>query len=252
MDDSKTLIHDLLEKLQPLARPWWKPETADEDGLVTSSKFSGTPWLAADESWPTCPNCGKPQQLFVQLNTQELPAALQGSFGSGLIQLFYCTNPDPLCEVDCEAYFPFSKAVLARRIVPAGEAASLTPPQGAFAPKRITGWAQMGEELPGCSASEGWCKAQGRPLNEVESEVLWDDENFEHFSAESGDKIGGWPHWVQDPEYPNCKLCRQPMALVMQIDSEDHLPYMFGDVGCGHLTQCPEHKDVLAFAWACG
>ena len=41
------------------------------------------------------------------------------------------------------------------------------------------------------------------------------------------------------------------MALVFQVDSEDHVPFMFGDTGCGHVTQCPDHKDVVAFGWAC-
>ena len=41
------------------------------------------------------------------------------------------------------------------------------------------------------------------------------------------------------------------MRLVFQIDSNDHLLFMFGDLGCGHLTQCPTHEDVLAFGWAC-
>lgn len=41
------------------------------------------------------------------------------------------------------------------------------------------------------------------------------------------------------------------MQLVFQLDSEKGLPFMFGDVGIGHVTQCAEHKDVLAFAWAC-
>jgi hypothetical protein len=42
------------------------------------------------------------------------------------------------------------------------------------------------------------------------------------------------------------------MRLVFQVDSEDNVPHMFGDAGIGHLTQCPDHKDVLGFGWACG
>jgi uncharacterized protein YwqG len=42
------------------------------------------------------------------------------------------------------------------------------------------------------------------------------------------------------------------MHLVLQLDSDDSIPHMFGDVGCGHVTQCSEHPDVLAFGWACG
>lgn len=39
--------------------------------------------------------------------------------------------------------------------------------------------------------------------------------------------------------------------MLFQIDSNTNLPYMFGDVGCGILTYCPEHPDVLAFGWDC-
>ncbi|HEY9841948.1 MAG: DUF1963 domain-containing protein [Candidatus Sericytochromatia bacterium] len=250
--DQSKLRDSLRGKLQPLARPWWKPETVEEDGPVTASKFAGTPWLKTADDWPVCPNCEGPMQMFVQLNTADLPAALAGHFGTGLIQVFYCTNDDPLCEDDCEAYFPFSKAVIARRVEIEGESAVATLPDGAFPARQITGWQQMDNELPGMSESETWCQEQGLPLSEAESEALWARENYEQFSSSLGDKVGGWPHWIQGPEYPGCPQCGTAMQMVIQIDSEDHLPYMFGDVGCAHLTQCPEHKDVLAFAWACG
>jgi hypothetical protein len=41
-------------------------------------------------------------------------------------------------------------------------------------------------------------------------------------------------------------------VLVFQVVLEDNVPSMFGDVGCGHVTQCPEHMEVVAFGWACG
>lgn len=59
------------------------------------------------------------------------------------------------------------------------------------------------------------------------------------------------PLWVQGIEYPNCPVCNQKMRLVFQLDSEDNLPFMFGDVGCGHITQCKTHKTQVAFGWAC-
>jgi hypothetical protein len=40
------------------------------------------------------------------------------------------------------------------------------------------------------------------------------------------------------------------MQLVFQ-HTGDALPFMFGDMGIGHITQCPEHKDVVAFGCAC-
>jgi hypothetical protein len=41
------------------------------------------------------------------------------------------------------------------------------------------------------------------------------------------------------------------MVHVFQVDSEDNVPFMFGGSGCGYITQCPEHKEVVAFGWAC-
>ena len=65
------------------------------------------------------------------------------------------------------------------------------------------------------------------------------------------DKVNGWPYWVQNVEYPICPKCGTEMIYLFQIDSEDNVPFMFGDVCCGHITQCPKHPDILAFAWAC-
>lgn len=67
-----------------------------------------------------------------------------------------------------------------------------------------------------------------------------------------GDKLGGWPAWVQGVEYPKCIECGEPMDMLFQIDSEDNVPYMFGDCGTAHVTQCPTHPDVVAMGWACG
>ena len=41
------------------------------------------------------------------------------------------------------------------------------------------------------------------------------------------------------------------IRLSKDIAREHNLPFMFGDSGCGYITQCPEHKEVVAFGWAC-
>jgi hypothetical protein len=70
-------------------------------------------------------------------------------------------------------------------------------------------------------------------------------------NARKGDKLGGWPYWIQGAEYPNCPKCGSQMHLLMQLDPGDNLPYRFGDAGCGHLTQCKNHPETFAFGWAC-
>ena len=87
---------------------------------------------------------------------------------------------------------------------------------------------------------------------DVSAEGSTDDDVAEAIAtAAPGDKLAGWPAWIQGVEYPSCPKCEQQMRLVFQLDSDDHLPFMFGDVGTGHITQCPEHLEVVAFGWAC-
>lgn len=84
---------DLLKsKLSHLKRKAWEPIVQEGDGAITASKFAGKPWLNEGEEYPTCPNCSKPMQLFLQLNLDELPKHLKSRFGSGILQFFYCTN----------------------------------------------------------------------------------------------------------------------------------------------------------------
>jgi uncharacterized protein YwqG len=56
---------------------------------------------------------------------------------------------------------------------------------------------------------------------------------------------------LQGVAYPNCPRCNTRMQFLFQIDSEQNIPYMFGDCGVCHLTICPTHRDVLAFGWSC-
>ncbi|MFN8019911.1 MAG: DUF1963 domain-containing protein [Acidimicrobiales bacterium] len=79
-----------------------------------------------------------------------------------------------------------------------------------------------------------------------------DIEVEEIVAAAEGDKLGGWPRWIQAAEYPACPTCGRQMSVLFQLDSNDHVPYMFGDMGIGHITQCPDHQNVVAFGWACG
>jgi len=226
-----------------LKRPTWKPQVGDGDGTPFDSKFAGIPWLGKAEPWPACQNCGEPVPLFLQLDLDTLPEALRGEFGRGLLQLFYCTNSDAGCECECETFFPFTPGKLVRIVEPDAEPQLIANPDVAqiFPPKRIIGW-QASDDYPNWEEGAEY----GVELSDDEWESLA-DSGF----PLSGDKLAGWPHWIQSIEYPRCPMCHERMRFVFQLDSNDHLPYMFGDLGCGHITQCPTHKTQVTFAWAC-
>ncbi len=233
-----------LVKLLPLERSAWTPITVEGDGPLVASKFSGRPWLAADETWPTCTNCGEPMQFFLQLNLDHFPGSLQGKHGSGLLQLFYCINKESSCEMYCDAFFPFAKSELVRLVQPQNDgtvAEASLDIASQFPPRRIIRWKEV--------------KDYPHPEEATEFDVTLTDAEWDELDEaelpQRGDKLAGWPAWVQGVEYPECPKCKGRMRLVFQIDSNDNLPYDFGDVGTGHITQCEEHKDVLAFGWAC-
>ena len=228
-------------KLETLKKTTWIPKTKDGDGGPTDSKFSGIPWLAQDESWPTCPNCRMPMQLFLQLNLETAPGLPEGLERKGLFQIFYCTNADPCCEVECEAFFPFAVSVLLRVVNPHGISGSpaQSPVPNAFPPKTILDWKRQ-DDYPNWEEREDL----GVSLSDEEAEAI---DIFPHI----GEKLMGWPTWVQGVEYPDCPNCGETMRFLFQIDSEHNLPYMFGDAGCGHITFCANHPERMAFSWAC-
>ncbi|WP_299881032.1 DUF1963 domain-containing protein [uncultured Cocleimonas sp.] len=244
---TNTVTDEEIKKvLDPHKRKAWYPVVKEEKGGRDTSKFSGSPVLLDSEEWPCCGNCKEPMQLFTQLNSNELPQDANKPFGEGYLQVFYCTNSEKECEIETEAYFPFSKSTLVR-VLGFDEAFS-----------KINKPSQVKEELPE-KVITGWEPQNDYPSGEELDElgVSFTDEQFDYayeknYMSLSNDKLLGWPLWVQGVEYPDCPECGERMNYIFQIDSDDNLDYMFGDAGCSHITQCKKHRDKLAIAWACG
>lgn len=236
----------VLKKIAVYRRSTWMPIIDEEEQEVLGSKIGGQAFIPAGENYPHCPNCGEPLTLFLQLNPKSLPENCDLDLEpQKLVQLFYCTNQNPHCEVACEAYYPFSKSVLARTVpVPAIKPASqgTVPVLRQFAEKKISSWIGYDDYPDWQEMQKGDAK-----LDEQEVEVL---ESQETLIPKAADKLGGWPYWVQGVEYPNCPECGIQMQMIFQLDSNNHLPYMFGDSGIAHLHQCRIHKNMLAFGWA--
>ena len=71
------------------------------------------------------------------------------------------------------------------------------------------------------------------------------------YPCHAKDKLAGWPFWLQWRNYPDCPRCERQMRFVFQIDSQDNVPYDFGDSGIVSLFQCPVHKSEVAVREAC-
>ena len=197
-------------------------------------------------------------QFFLQLPATSLPPGFTVR-GEGILQLFYCSQDDG----SCETWQPFSGTHVVRLLTGPSVVATSPGDLAAFPMRSVEGWREFvdyphPEEHVRLGLAYAYdfakkrvsvsCDDVGVALRDldIDMEVAETIAN-----AEPGDKLSGWPHWIQSVEYPSCPTCGREMELVLQLDSEDNVPHMFGDAGCGHITQCPEHPQVLAFGWAC-
>lgn len=268
-------IEQAFQQLMDAMRPWldlharkaWIPKTVDDDGSGATSYFGGAPMIAKGADWPICGACGRPMPFCLQLDSRTLPDGAPG-FGDGLLQLFYCGR----CEEGCGdgTWAPFDRTQ-SLRIVSPGDLKQCETPDGieAFPKRVIRDWAQV-EDHPDLDDAETLgltveypdkgliaevhVPELGIELKEIHKRL--DDDAARRFhdaalSARGGDKLGGWPVWIQRAESVDCPQCNLPMRMVFQIDSGDHLCINMGDAGCSHIWQCPSHADVLAFEWQC-
>lgn len=244
-------------------RKAWKPIVGESSD--SRSWFGGLPLAPAveaseDEAWPVCEDCGEPMRLLLQLDLAALPEEFDAPVREGVLQVFYCGSDDG----SCETWQPFSGTHHLRIVEPGTDEA--TPPGGVEPWDKvvITGFEPF-DDVPDAEEHERLgveytydfnrdvVHVKSRePAIELEGIGLDLDPDVEEIISEAapGDKLGGWPMWVQGPEYPVCPECEEPMEYLFQVDSEDHLDHMFGDAGCGHVTQCRQHPQVLAFGWA--
>jgi uncharacterized protein YwqG len=115
-----------------------------------------------------------------------------------------------------------------------------------------------GEALP-ARVVEGWDRGYpDYPHNEetVIADLGLDDDERDAYidlSCEipGGDKLFGWPDFVQGVEYEYCTKCRNEMMFLLQLDSECNVPIMWGDTGTAMVFYCAKHPDVITFNWAC-
>lgn len=274
--------HQIVDWIKTFRQPAWVASAEYGDGGPLASKYAGVPYLAEGESWPLCASCHRPLEFFLQLNLAELPMEVQTMYGTGLLQLFYCMQAgimgDGQCR--CEGYEYFAECHLTRIVQPVGAGAVVSVPEGMglFRPKTIVRWKAYDDfphsgdlqRLLGLSITyttrkrkiiQVECAGAGVAPElfpaELRSTFSYVDE--EELDPIGGEKLGGWPNWLQTTDYPDCPTCGTRMRLIFQTlpDLEYKEPTRqgelleLGDGGRGYIMQCPNHPDVLSFGWQC-
>jgi hypothetical protein len=234
-------VTELQEALREFERPAWIPQVSFRAGEITSSKLGGTPFIKQTEEWPHCVVCSRPLELFLQLNSQDLPSEMAHRF-SGLLQVFLCVTNGYSTGTCARGYEGFSSASMLRLCESVGQPRYQRPPfEDAFIEGVIESW-QRRADLPSLQEVQ----ALGIKLSDRQETLMIDPgERF----AGPGEKLGGWPDWPQNVEYVACPRCKQRMDVIFQFGDHGTLPHCFMDGGTAWVSQCAKHPDVLALTW---
>lgn len=242
IDDLEQKYKEVIVELEKHKRTAYLPVLKDNNKTFsTKSKYGGYPYLRNQNDWPICANCNKHMPLFLQLNLNDLPTRKE----EGLIQLFYCTNHEEDCESELEAFFPFSEASACRKIKIENPPAEIQPNAiEIFDEKLIVDWMPK-DDYP---HPEEYSLLN---INDEAHDVYELMEERDCGLTISVDKLFGWPYWIQSEEYPYDRKTEAKMELFYQLGESEFIPFMFGDLGIGHITQSPDNDEELAFGWAC-
>jgi hypothetical protein len=87
------------------------------------------------------------------------------------------------------------------------------------------------------NSSESLGVALGEPAAEAAQDELDDPAE--------GDKLGGWPAYIQQPSLGDSARCGQPRALLLQVASQGNLAVHFGDGGRLFVAACRDHPRAV-------
>jgi len=202
----------LKKKLKPHARLASKVRTRKGPGADRGGRFGGHPWLAEGESWPT--HDGVPARFLFQLDLASLPV----DPGEGLVRVFLRPGG---------GFRPDDTTVLHTTSTDG----AVVEGADALPAREIRGFTKPSADLPG---------------REAHDLVTLDPAEVEHAAhvPRAGDKVGGWPHWIQDAEYPDGFG-----HFVLQVDTGGALAFSYADSGIGFLLQHDDDPTRFAMVW---
>lgn len=223
----------LASRLAAARRPCFEPVLEAGDGSPGDSKMGGTP--LGDP--PVCKGCKQVMVLLLQLDTDALPEGAKVR-GKGPLQVFHCGRS---CDYGDTKHSPGGVGVVLRMGLPKAPAKAEGKPKKGKAGVVVRGKASRivgftpGFDLPG-RGDAGDLKLDAKEMRLMQEQ-----------RSQGGDKLGGYPSWIQSPQPAECPTCSAPMQFIFQLSAR---LVDFGDSGLGYLHQCEKHPAKLAFSWS--
>ena len=197
---------------------------------VDATKIGGTILWPQREPWPTCAEHDCPYVVGAQIRKQDVPE-ITFRRNTDLLHVLWCPNDHGYYACPEVAVFWRSSRIRGHSPDCAGHAKAeeqYVPTPCVVHPERLTEFPD-GAELPqeefnAIEASEAISDALTHLGAEPFGHWRVPDTNtglyYSWLSVAFGTKVGGYPHWVQDPEYPTCDA-GHPMEFLMSFGSRE-------------------------------
>lgn len=232
----------LLATRQPFIRVNAQPERATS---WWESKVGGLPYLPKGTDWPTAPD-GSALAFLAQLNFADMPR-LAPFPERGILQFYI--NDDDLYGMDFDdgACADTFRVLFFPEPVP-DESALQTQPSTRTDYDLLPHHPEVSHPLTFALAEEvapmtdyRFWQIFGTDFFRQFGEQEWDlQETFGRAVRSQGHKVGGYAFFTQDDP----RRADDPMLLLFQLDSDEGMDLMWGDMGVGHFFI--REKDLIA------
>lgn len=211
-----------------------------------ASKLGGTPDLRGAAGRPACGACRKPMQFVLQLTKKDFPA-FPFPKKETLFSLWRCAQE----ECSSTPGERSDRPIAWRFTAPSGTAPEAAPETQFSEGFRI----EPCRFLPRRETEYGNEHSHPREWERL-AKKIGDDAAYEDFAeayptyAET--KIDGYPTWIQPPDVPKCRSCRNSKSFLMQLCSDEKSGLMHGDGGTIYFFHCRDcGPESIETRWDC-
>ncbi|WP_420082128.1 DUF1963 domain-containing protein [Streptomyces sp. JL4002] len=207
-------VEQLFPEVAPLRRRTVRLHPRAGAPTVRDSSVGGPLLWPAEEEWPVCPEHHRsPMVPVVQVHAADALGLVPFPAGCDLLQVLWCPRRHDGCWVLPEVRWRDAAAVAAVREAPVvdGEV-----PSGRI-PRPCVVHPELVDEYPSWDLPEElWDRLEPR-FEQVEAATGWDYQR--HLATAPGTKLGGYPGWCQDPQWPDCAGCGERMEHLLTVES---------------------------------
>ncbi len=249
--DTPALQQALTQRLRQIARTCLhlRLEPGEHSSDEPESGFGGRPWWLAGESWPLCDSCKAPLGFIAQLRLDGGGHWRPGAYD--LLSIFSCWRCAQSDERAGDERPSRDRCRLRLSHLHEQPLAPLHVPEMLTAREQLRSCRVSG--TPALDAP-GWQDVADE-FAEIAPHALDDLHAFYHlaetavihpYEASAHSQLGGYPHWLHESAWPECRWCGGQMHLLAQLVSEPQAQLDWGSGRRAYLFCCAEPCDPEA------